>query len=46
MARERSTPRFRSDFVSFEVDFLGGGGYCTQSTGVDPGDHVRMDIQP
>lgn len=38
--------RYRTDAVSFEIDFLAGGTHYGREIGVSPGDHVRMTIPP
>jgi len=40
------TTRYRSEVVRFEIDFLGGGRYSTQSYPVNPGDHLDLRIRP
>lgn len=44
-SNETFTIRMRSERISFEIDFIGGGGYTTGSINVSPGDHVRYDIR-
>lgn len=38
--------RYRSEVIRFEVDFLGGRRYTTQSYPVNPGDHLDLRIRP
>lgn len=38
--------RYRTDAVSFEIDFLAGGTHYGREITVSPGDHVRMTIPP
>lgn len=34
----------RGHVVSFDVEFLGGGGFAGESVDVDPGDHLDLKI--
>lgn len=43
--RTFSTP-FRGDVIRFEVDFLGGRRYMTESYPINPGDHLQVTIRP
>jgi hypothetical protein len=36
--------RWRSEWAYIEVDFLGGGGYRTETVAVYPGDHLNFVI--
>ena len=35
---------WKSEWVHFGVEFLGGGGYETETVAVDPGDHLNFVI--
>lgn len=37
---------WRGDVIQFEVDFLGGGEYTTQSYPVNEGDHLDLTLRP
>lgn len=43
--RTFSTP-WRGDVIQFEVDFLGGRRYTTQSYPVNQGDHLELRLRP
>lgn len=43
--RTFSTP-WRGDVIQFEVDFLGGRRYTTQSYPVNEGDHLELTLRP
>lgn len=37
---------WRGEVIRFEIDFLGGGGYTTQSYPVNEGDHLELTLRP
>lgn len=43
--RTFTTP-FRGDVIRFEVDFLGGRRYTTESYPINPGEHLELRIRP
>lgn len=40
------TTRHRSNVVRFEVDFLAGGGYMSESIPVGPGERLELRLRP
>jgi hypothetical protein len=43
---ETFSMRWRSELIQLEIDFVGGGGYRTESIDVWAGDHLNYVIMP